>query len=87
MLEATQIFNGWVLVILNNNVIISYLYIPGNTAIVKYNLPISMNVKGYAGIDTTYSHTVGHPAVTTYTTSTISCRFGAAGRLIVIGSN
>lgn len=75
------------MVILNNRVIISYLYIPGNTAIVKYNLPISMNIKGYAGIDTSYYNNVGHPAVTAYTTSTISCRFGEIGRLIVIGSN
>ena len=75
------------MVILNNSVIISYLYIPENTAIVKYNLPISMNVKGYAGIDTSYSSGVGHPAVTACTTSTISCRFGKIGRLIIIGSN
>ena len=45
-----------------------------------------MNVLGYAGLDTSYSSDTGHPAIISYTNTTLKIRFGSGGKIIVIGN-
>ena len=65
--------------------IIAWINITKNTSVRTINIPIEMNVLGYAGIDVSYSKDVGHPGILSYTNTTLQIRFGEAGKIIVIG--
>lgn len=71
--------------VFNNYITLCWLHITGKDSVTTYTLPLSLDIKAYAGIDGSYMSNVGHPGVISYTNTNISVRFGNSGRLIIIG--
>lgn len=70
---------------INNSVCIVWMEIANTSKPSTFTLPITMNVQAFGGLDRSYLNDAGHPAVTSFTNTTITCRFNTGGRLIVIG--